>query len=95
MKGDIKLVEKVYVGKKPLVKYVMTIIGLMSKENIQRCVVMARGALISRAVDICNRVTKHCPHIHIGSIKIGSQMLESDGKERLVSEIAIELVKAN
>jgi len=95
MKGDVKLVEKVYVGKKPLVRYVMTIIGLMGRENVQRCVVLARGALISRAVDICNRVTKHCPYIQIGSVKIGSQKVESDGKERLVSEIAIELQKAN
>jgi len=94
MAGGEKLVEKVYVGKKPLLRYVLAVINLMSKGNIQRCIVMARGALISRAVDVCNRVVKHCPYIQIGNIKIGSQKVESDGKERLVSEIAIELVKA-
>lgn len=87
--------DTVFIGKKPLMAYVTsTLIQLTSLPAVN---IKARGLSIGRAVDVAQIISRKTENAgySIGTIKIGSESLESkDGKSRNVSTIEIE-VKRN
>ena len=88
--------DTIYIGKKPLMAYVTS--TLIQLANISSVTIKARGMSIGRAVDvsqIISRKTENAGYT-IGSIKIGSESLESqDGRTRNVSTIEIEVKRKN
>ena len=88
--------DTVYIGKKPLMAYVTS--TLIQLANIPSVTIKARGMSIGRAVDvsqIISRKTENAGYT-VGSIKLGSESLESqDGRTRNVSTIEIEVKRKN
>ena len=87
--------DTIFIGKKPLMAYVTT--TLIQLANLPSVYIKARGMSIGRAVDVAEIISRKTENagFAIGTIKIGSEALESkDGKMRNVSTIEIE-VKRN
>ena len=88
--------DTIYIGKKPLMAYVTS--TLIQLANIPAVTIKARGMSIGRAVDvsqIISRKTENAGYT-VGSIKLGSESLESqDGRTRNVSTIEIEVKRKN
>jgi len=88
--------DTIYIGKKPLMAYVTS--TLIQLANIPSVTIKARGMSIGRAVDvsqIISRKTENAGYT-VGSIKLGSESLESqDGRTRNVSTIEIEVKRKN
>ncbi|HXW12458.1 MAG TPA: DNA-binding protein Alba [Nitrososphaeraceae archaeon] len=82
----------ILIGKKPLMTYVTaTLVQLASEPTV---IIKARGKSIARAVDVAQIIAKRMDNVgyKIGSVKIGSQIIESDdGKQRNVSTIEVQL----
>ena len=82
----------ILIGKKPLMTYVTaTLVQLASEPTV---IIKARGKSIARAVDVAQIIAKRMDNMgyKIGSVKIGSQIIESDdGKQRNVSTIEVQL----
>jgi len=81
----------VFVGKKPLIQYVYSVIVQFT--NGQKEVhVKARGKAISRAVDVVNVLKrKFMAGVKVKEIQIGSEEVEREGKKVNVSTIDIVL----
>ncbi len=87
--------DTIFIGKKPLMAYVTS--TLIQLANLPRVSIKARGMSIGRAVDVAQIIARKTENAGytIGSIKIGSESLQSqDGRQRNVSTIDIE-VKRN
>ncbi len=87
--------DTIFIGKKPLMAYVTS--TLIQLANLSTVNIKARGLSIGRAVDVAQIISRKTENAGyaVGSIKIGSEVLESkDGKTRNVSTIDIE-VKRN
>ncbi|MCL4372758.1 DNA-binding protein Alba [Candidatus Parvarchaeota archaeon] len=87
MENDI-----IFVGKKPIMSYVMAILTHLNSGNNQ-VVIKARGLSISTAVDI-SQVTMHkfMKDLKVSGIEIGTEELaDKEGKKRNVSFISIEM----
>jgi DNA-binding protein len=82
----------ILIGKKPLMTYVTaTLVQLASQPSV---IVKARGKSIVRAVDVAQIIAKRMDNMgyKIGSVKIGSQIIQSDdGRERNVSTIEVQI----
>jgi len=84
----------VYIGKKPVMAYVMAVITAF-RDNPKQVVIRARGRSISIAVDVAE-VTKNNYLSNItDTVTIGTEILESDGGTRNVSTIQITLNKSH
>ena len=84
--------DTVFIGKKPLMAYVTS--TLIQLANIPSVTIKARGMSIGRAVDVSQIISRKTENAgySIGSIKIGSESLESqDGRTRNVSTIEIQI----
>jgi len=84
----------VYVGKKPLMSYVLAAVMQINTE--QRVVIIkARGQAIGRAVDVAEIVrNKFVPGAKIKDIKITTETLaREDGSPSNVSSIEIVLIR--
>jgi len=81
----------VFVGKKPLIQYVYSVIVQFT--NGQKEVhVKARGKAISRAVDVVNVLKRRfMAGVKVKEIQIGSEEVEREGKKVNVSTIYIVL----
>jgi nucleoid protein Alba len=81
----------VFVGKKPLIQYVYSVIVQFT--NGQKEVhVKARGKAISRAVDVVNVLKRRfMAGVKVKEIQIGSEEVEREGKKVNVSTIDIVL----
>ena len=94
--GSSESRDTVFIGKKPLMAYVTS--TLIQLANIPSVTIKARGMSIGRAVDvsqIISRKTENAGYT-VGSIKLGSESLESqDGRTRNVSTIEIEVERKN
>jgi DNA-binding protein len=90
-----KNVDVIFIGKKPLMAYVTSTLIQLAK--LPAVYIKARGMSIGRAVDVSQIIARKTESAGytIGTIKIGSEALESqDGRTRNVSTIEIE-VKRN
>lgn len=84
----------VKVGRKPLSVYIRAVVVGVRRFKAREVVVQARGSYISKAVDVVeiirNKALKRM-HVEVKSIKIGTEILEYNGKPRNVSTIEIVL----
>ncbi len=84
----------VLVGKKPVMNYVLATLTLLN-QGISEVVVKARGRAISKAVDTVEIVrSRFLPgKVDVRDIKIGSQVVATEGRQTRVSTIEIVLAK--
>ena len=87
----------IFVGTKPFMNYVTSVLMQFTTKNQKEVVVKARGKFISRAVDIVEVVIKKFlkdKNVDIKDIKIDSEELENrEGRKTNVSTIELTLVK--
>ncbi|MCD6464091.1 DNA-binding protein Alba [Candidatus Woesearchaeota archaeon] len=86
----------VFVGNKPFMNYVTSVVMQFTTKNADTVVVKARGKFISKAVDVAEVVKKRFleNQVEVKDIKIDSEEFKNqDGKDVRVSTIEIELVK--
>ena len=85
----------VFVGIKPFMNYVTSVVMQFTTKNQKEVIIKARGKYISRAVDINEIVRKKFlkdKNLNIKEIKIDSEELENKyGKKTNVSTIEITL----
>ena len=86
--------DVVYIGKKPLMSYVLAVITQFGAGNKQ-VRIKARGRAISRAVDVANIVMRRfVSDVKIKTINVGSEeKVNQQGKKTYVSTIEIVLAK--
>ncbi len=84
-------INMIYVGKKPTMNYVLTIVTQFNT-NVDTITIKARGKSISKAVDIAE-ITKHkfIKELKYEDIRISTEVLTSEGRESNVSSIEIVL----
>jgi len=87
----------VFIGIKPFMNYVASVVMQFTTKNQKEVIIKARGKSISRAVDITEVVRKKFlkdRNVDIKDIKIDSEELENkEGKKISVSTIEITLSK--
>jgi len=89
-------IPTIYIGKKPLISYIIVAISMLLNEKVRKIRISARGAGISRAVDVSEILrTRYLPKIiDIERINIGTDTLKNpEGRIDRVSFIEIVLVK--
>lgn len=87
----------VFIGLKPFMNYVTSVVMQFTTKNQDEVIVKARGKFISRAVDVVEVARKRFLKEHdikVKDIKIDSEDFENkEGKRISVSTIEITLVK--
>lgn len=88
----------VFIGTKPFMNYVTSVVIQFTTKEKEEVVIKARGKFISRAVDVSEVVMKRFlkdKNIIAKNIKIDSEELENkDGKKANVSTIEIILARS-
>lgn len=87
----------VYIGTKPFMNYVTSVVMQFTTKKRDSVVIKARGKFINRAVDVAEIVRKKFlkdQNLKIANIKIDSEDFENkEGKKVSVSTIEITLGK--
>ena len=86
----------VFIGNKPFMNYVTSVVMLFTTQNENEVIVKSRGKLISRAVDVCEVASKRFLDntVEVKDIKTGSENFSNqEGKNVMVSFIEITLKK--
>ncbi len=86
----------IFVGKKPFMNYVTSVVMQFTTKNAPEVVIKARGQFISRAVDIEEVATKRFlkGSARVKSVKLDSEeFTNSEGRQVRVSSIEITLEK--
>ena len=83
----------VYIGRKPVMSYVLAIITYFNTPEAKEVVLKARGRAITTAVDVAEITRRRfMEKIKIGNINIGTEEItEESGRTRAVSTIEITL----
>ncbi|MBI4453384.1 DNA-binding protein Alba [Candidatus Woesearchaeota archaeon] len=92
MTGD----NSVFIGNKPFMNYVTSVVMQFTTKNAPEVIVKARGKFISRAVDVSEVAAKRFldKQVDVKEIKIDSEEFENkEGKRVRVSTIEIVLKK--
>ncbi len=92
MGSDVET-ETVFVGKKPVMNYVLACLTLF-QNGATIVTVKARGRAISTAVDVAEILTKRfTADVSVKSIKIDTEQVEGDeaGETRSISSMEINL----
>ena len=84
----------VYIGRKPVMSYVLAVMTYLNTPDAKEVVLKARGRAITTAVDVAEITRRRfIEKIKIDKINIGTEELtEQDGRTRAVSTIEITLV---
>jgi len=89
--------EVIYVGRKPVMNYVQSIIISFTGSNVKEVTLKARGRSISTAVDAAEIArNKFMEELRVKKITIGTEEMppsESGGRNRNVSTIEITLTR--
>ena len=88
--------NSIFIGNKPFMNYVTSIVMQFTTKEASEVIVKARGKFISRAVDVSEVATKRflTDQIDVKAINIGSEGFENEeGKNIRVSTIEIVLTK--
>ena len=88
--------NSIFIGGKPFMNYVTSVVMQFTTKNADEVIVKARGKFISRAVDVAEVATKRflSEQAEISDIKIDSEELKNkEGKDVRVSTIEIVLKK--
>lgn len=83
----------VFIGSKPLINYIKSIMMQFNKKNTQEVIIKSRGKFISKAVDaaeISKRMLEK-QAVKIKGISIASESFEKEGKRTNVSTMDIVL----
>ena len=86
----------VFIGEKPFMNYVTSVVMQFTTKNATTVVIKARGKFISRAVDVAEVAVKRFlkGQISVGEIKIDSEDFKNkEGREVRVSTVDINLNK--
>ena len=86
----------VYIGNKPFMNYVTSIVIQFTNKNRHEVIIKARGKFISKAVDVVEVARKRFlkeANIKVKDIKIDTEEYEKEGKKINVSTIDINLIK--
>ena len=86
----------VFVGVKPFMNYVTTVVMQFTTKNAEKVIIKARGKFISRAVDVAEVATKRFleGQAEIKSITTNSEDFKSrEGRDVRVSTIEIVLAR--
>ena len=87
----------VFIGTKPFMNYVTSVVIQFTTKNQKEVVIKARGKFIARAVDVAEVARKRFledKKIEVKEIKINSEEFENkEGKKVNVSTIEITLIK--
>ncbi|MFX1498798.1 MAG: RNA-binding protein [Promethearchaeota archaeon] len=83
--------EKVFIGKKKSMSYVMAAMVILNDRPVK---ILARGRSISRAVDVSEiLINKFIPGSTYGEIKIDTETISNDDNTQTnVSSIEIEII---
>jgi DNA-binding protein len=83
----------VYIGRKPVMSYVLAIITHFNTPEAKNVVLKARGRAITTAVDVAEITRRRfIEKIKLSKIDIGTEELkEEDGRTRAVSTIEITM----
>ena len=86
--------NNIFIGQKPFMNYVTSVVMQFTTKNAPEVIIKARGKFISRAVDVAEVATKRFlkGQAKVKDIKIDSEEFENkEGKEVRVSTIEIVL----
>jgi len=87
----------VFIGSKPFMNYVTSVVMQFTTKNREKVVVKARGKLINKAIDVIEVARKRFlkeKNVKIEGIKIDSEEFENkEGRKVNVSTIEITLAK--
>jgi len=89
-------IPTIFVGRKGLMNYIIAVISTMMNKDVKKIRILARGAGISRAVDIAEIVrTRYMRNVvDVESIKIGTNVVKNpEGRIDRISTIEIVLAK--
>ena len=83
----------IFVGNKPLVNYIKSVLIQFNKRNAAEVIIKSRGKFISKAVDVAEIVkrTLEKKNVKVKDIKIASEHFEADGKTTTISTMDIIL----
>ncbi len=88
----------VYIGTKPFMNYVTSVVMQFTTKNRNEVTIKARGRFISRAVDVVevarNRFLEGTNKVNVTNIEIGSEKFnrkDEDGKEKTINVSTIEI----
>ena len=87
--------DVIYIGRKPVMSYVLAVITSFSGSDAKEITLKARGQAITTAVDVAE-ITKRrfLKELKIGKISIGTEEMpprEGEGRPRMVSTMEITL----
>lgn len=88
--------NSIFIGNKPFMNYVTSVVMQFTTKEASEVIVKARGKFISRAVDVSEVAAKRflAEQIAVKDIRIGSEAFENEeGKNIRVSTIEIVLTK--
>lgn len=89
--------NSIFIGGKPFMNYVTSVVMQFTTKNAEEVIVKARGKFISRAVDVAEVASKRFlkGQTKVKEIRIDSEEFENkEGKEVRVSTIEIVLSRA-
>lgn len=91
----VKDEDVVYIGRKPVMSYVLAAVTQFNTGNSNKVVLKARGRAISKAVDVSEIVrNKFIQELKIDDIQIGTEEVKrEDGTTSNVSSIEIYMSK--
>mgnify|MGYP001029500906 CR=1 FL=1 len=89
--------DVIYVGRKPVMSYVLAVITSFSGSDAKEITLKARGQAITTAVDVAE-ITKRrfLKELKIGKISIGTEEMpprEGEDRPRMVSTMEITLAR--
>ena len=91
--ADKKLDYTIFIGRKPVMSYVLAVITQLNQGEEKIALIRARGRNISKAVDVAEIVRQRFmkDQADVKNIEIGSEIIKEDGgaRERNVSTIDI------
>lgn len=85
----------IYIGKKPVMSYVMAVITQFTTSDSKEVILKARGRAITTAVDVAEITRRRfMKDANIGKITIGTEEIkQEEGGTRMVSTIEITLAR--
>jgi len=87
----------VYIGRKPLMNYVLAVITSFNASNADQVVLKARGRAISAAVDVAEISTRRfLKNVRVNRVDIGSEEIHvrEENRMKTVSTMEITLARA-
>ncbi len=83
----------VYIGRKPVMSYVLAVMSHFNAPDVQEATLKARGRAITTAVDVAEVTRRRfLTNVRVSNVEIGTEVMpEEGGRNRPVSSIAIKL----